>query len=130
MCLGGALLAGLAVVTALAAFDRTQRARLETTSETTAVGDVRYFRPPADPKLLPVTGATFNGQPLVVASIEEIGVRDTHLRRVAVDPASGLTIYALSEAASAGEYEQMGKGGGYLLKLAPNEYVIARPSVP
>lgn len=129
--LGLALVAVIALVTVLARIDRLRRERLETTSETTAVGDARYFQPALDPKELSVAGATLNGQPLIVAWGEKIDVRDTHLRRVAVDAASGLTIYELAEAATGEERERVAKaGGGYLLKLSPDDYVSARPAKP
>jgi hypothetical protein len=128
---GAALLAALTGVVILASLDKGQRARLETTSETTAVGDVRYFQPPADLKTLPVVGAVLNGQPLLVASVETIGVRDTHLRRVGFDPARGLSIYELSAAANDEDRQRLAAaGGGYLLKLAPNDYVSARAAGP
>ena len=125
---GIALLAAMSLVVVLAGLDRRQRARLETTSETTAVGDVRYFQPPADLKLLPVIGATLNGQPLTVASMENVGIRDTRVRRAGFDPSNGLTIYELAGVATAEDHERLGEGGGYLLKLSPNEYVQARPT--
>ncbi len=127
---GAALLAGIALVVVLATLDRQQRARLESTAETTAAGDVNYFKPPSDPKALPAVGASLSGRALLVGAIEEIDVRDTHLRRVAVDTANGLTIYELSAAATAEERERVGPGGVYLLKLAPNEYTRAEFGAP
>ncbi len=128
---GVALLAAFAVVVILAGLDRRGRERLESTAETTAVGDVRFFIRPLDPQAYPVAGATWEGQALVVASGEELDVRDTHLRRAGFDSSNGLTIYELSAAASDAERERVAKSGGrHLLKLAPNDYVSARAAGP
>jgi hypothetical protein len=118
---GAALLAGLALVVALATFDRVQRARLESTAETTAVGDVKYFKLPAK---LPAVVTSFKATDIVVLAVDEIGVRDTHVRRL--DAPSGFTIYELSAAATDEERARVAASGAtYLLKLAPNEYAGA-----
>lgn len=128
---GAALLVAITLVVVLAGLDRLQRTRLETTSETTAVGDVNYFKLPADAKALPADAASLNGRSLMVVSPDAIDVRDTRLRRVAVDAASGLTVYELSTAATAEERKRVGDSGGiYLLKIAPNEYVRAQIAAP
>jgi hypothetical protein len=128
---GAALVVALTLVVGFASFDGTRRKQLESTSETTAAGDVKYFKPPADAKALPVVAAAWNGQRLMVSAVAEIDVRDTHVRRVGVDAASGLTIYELSEAATEEERSRVtASGAAFLLKLAPNEYVGAQVAVP
>jgi hypothetical protein len=125
---GAALVVALTLVVGLASFDGTRRKQLESTSETTAVGDVNYFKPPAK---LPAVVASFKATDVVVSSAEEIGVRDTHVRRVAVDVASGPAIYELSAAASDEERARVAaSGAAFLLKLAPNEFVGAKTAVP
>jgi hypothetical protein len=126
---GFALLAGMTIVVGLAFSDHARRGRLESTSETTAVSDAKYFKMPASAQALPVKAATLNGRPLTVAALEKIEVRDTHLRRVAVDAAGWLSIYELSAAATNEERERAG-GRAYLLKLAPGEYVKAHAVGP
>ena len=116
--LGAALLGGLALVVGLVTWDRLQRARLESATETTAVGDGKFFKPPAK---LP---ALLSGSELAPEKIE---VRDTHVFRAVVDPETGLGIYKLSEAASDDERARMKASGAlFLLKVAPNEYAGAK----
>lgn len=125
---GLVLVAGLVLIVALAIADKARRPRLESVTETTAVGDTAVFRIPAK---LPVVGATLEGQPLHVVSAETIEVRDTHTVRVAHDPAAGLTIYRLSPAATDEERDRAEKGRkAYLLKVEPNEYVKAQVAAP
>lgn len=125
-----ALLAGLTLVVGLAFSDRTRHGQLETTTETTAVGDTAYFKI-ADASKLPVVGAKLGEQPLYVASAETINVRDTHTLRVARGKAGEVSIYQLSSAATPEERDRVEKGRkGYLLKTEPNEYVKAQIAVP
>lgn len=127
--LGFALLAALTVILGLAFFDNSHRKELETTSETTALGDTRFFQSPADASRLPAVGATLEGQPLYVADMKSIEVRDTRTHRVGSDPERGLAIYELSATASDAERARLGGNSRtFLLKTAPGQYVIARPA--
>lgn len=127
--LGFALLAAFTLILGFAFFDRAHRKELETVSETTAVGDTRFFQAPTDTSRLPAVGATLNGQPLYVASLDPVEVRDTHTHLVATDVASGLGIYELSGMATKAERERVGAGPhAYLLKVAGDRWVIARPN--
>ena len=78
---GAALVVALTLVVGFASFDGMRRKQLESTSETTGVGDVKYFKPPADAKALPVAAASWNGQRLLVSAVAEIDVRGTRIDR-------------------------------------------------
>ncbi|MEA3211739.1 MAG: hypothetical protein QOE70_4796 [Chthoniobacter sp.] len=127
--LGFALLVGFTLIVGLTFSDHSRRTQLETSSETTAVGDVVYFAGPDDPTKLPVLAARLNGKPLFVLNSDRIGVRDTHLTRVGKDPASGLSIYQHSPRATLEERARLTKGT-YLLKTGTNEYARAQELSP
>ncbi|MGB8169094.1 MAG: hypothetical protein WCF18_16475 [Chthoniobacteraceae bacterium] len=125
--LGFALITAFTVIVGLAFFDSAHRTELETTSETTALGDTHFFQSPADASRLPAVGAMLNSQPLYVADMKPIEVRDTRTRRIGSDPERGLAIYELSATASDAERARLaGNGRAFLLKTAPSQYVIAR----
>ncbi len=127
--LGFALVAALTLILGLAFFDNTRRKELETVSETTAVGDLHFFQPPADLARLPAVGATLNGQQLYVTEMKRIEVRDTHTRRAGHDAERGLAIYELSPAATDAERGRVGPHRrAYLLKTGVNQYVAAQPA--
>lgn len=125
--IGAALLCAFAVIVALVLYDNSLRSHLETTSETTAVGDTRYFLLTAG-TALPAVVATFQGRALTLADAKPIDLRETHTQRIGSDPAAGLEIYALSAAATATERQRVGSDGvTYLLKTGVNQFVVARP---
>jgi hypothetical protein len=124
-----ALLAAFTLILGLAFFDNAHRKQLETVSETTAVGDGRFFAPPAEGTSLPVVGASLDGQPLYVGNLKPVEVRDTHTHRAGQDAERGLGIYELSAAATAPERKIVGSDRRtFLLKTGVNEFVIARPA--
>lgn len=127
--LGFALIAALTLILGLAFFDNSRRKELETSSETTALGDTHFFQSPADASRLPAVGAILAGQPLYVADLKPIEVRDTRTHRVGTDAERGLSIYELSPTASDAERARISGWQRYfLLKTAPGQYVIARPA--
>jgi hypothetical protein len=109
--------------------DNAHRRELETTSETTSVGDTHFFEPPTDASRLPVVGATLNGQALYVAGVESIEIRDTHTHRAGADAERGMAIYELAASATDAERARLAPGRRtFLLKTAVNRYVAARPA--
>jgi hypothetical protein len=110
--LGAALLAGLALMLALAARDHHRRAELETVEEATAVGDKALVTLPASVR--------WQGRPLRIEEGKRESLRDTRMRRVGRDEASGVSIY---------QYQPPpGKAPPPLalyLKAGPNEYLRA-----
>lgn len=127
--LGFALMAAFTLILGLAYFDNARRKELETVSETTAVGDAHLFEAPTDPARLPAVGAVLNGEPLYVANVTAVEVRDTHTRRAGSDATRGLAIYGLSSAATDAERARVGtKRGAFLLKVGVNRFVIAGPA--
>ena len=107
-----ALLAGLAVVVLVALAERPRAVVLEDFSQTTAVGDARYFSIPNPPLAVPEPVLTWQGQPHAPASYETEPLRDTRMQRVALNEPSGLTIYEMRE-----------KPGVLFIKTGPNEYL-------
>lgn len=125
--LGGVLLAAFTVILALAFYDSAHRTELETVSETTAVGDTHFFQPPADATRLPAVGAMLNGQPLYVADLKPVEIRDTRTKRIGTDAERGWSIYELAPTANDAERERVGgKRRAYLLKVGFEQWVIAR----
>ena len=124
--LGLALLIGLALIAGLTWFDDSRRTKLETMSETTSVGDTVYFQIPEESHELPLTVAVLHGQPLVVARLDRLPLRDTHVVRVAHLAATGRAIYQLSVKAFPDERKLLeDEPKSYLLKVAPESYVRA-----
>jgi hypothetical protein len=107
--LGAALLAGLVLVLALAMFDRQRLAQIEGWEEVTAVGDRAYFVPPSA-SAAPAVVKWDAGVWKVTASEPE-KMRDTQMRRVGRDEATGVTIYTSGEC--------------FYVKTAPGEYLPA-----
>ena len=126
---GFALVAAFTLILGMVFFDNSHRRQLETVSETTAVGDTRYFRPPSAAGF-PAVGAMFEGRPLSVVEGKPFEVRDTHTRRVGDDPGHGVAIYELSPAATDAERGRVGRNRrAYLLKTDVNQYVAAAPAI-
>ena len=129
--LGLAWLVAFTLMLGFVFFDHAHRKDLETVSETTAVGDAHFFQAPADATRMPAVGANLNGQPLYVADLTPVEARDTHTHRVGTDADRGLGIYELSAAATNAERERVGtKRRAFLLKVAEDQWVIARPAGP
>lgn len=127
--LGFASIVAFTLILGFAFFDNAHRKELETVSETTAVGDAHFFQRPTDASRVPAVGATLNGQPLYVAVLAPIEVRDTHTHRIGTDTARGLGIYELSAAATGLERERVGnKQRTFILKVGVDQWVIARPA--
>jgi hypothetical protein len=117
--LGAALLPGLAVVLALAIFDRQRRPQIEGWEETTAVGDATYFVPPSDsaaPALV-----SWDAGVLKVVTAERVKCRDTQMRRAGRDPATGVSIYHPTVP------PHTAVAPHFHVKVAPGEYLPATP---
>lgn len=120
--LGLLLLLGMALLLGLAAFDKQRRAKIESMAEVTAVGDKVFVKLPA-PAVVP----SLDGRPLELASDQRQELRDTRMRRVSTDAASGLTIYKyLGVLAKDGSVTGPPEGSTFYLKAGVNEYVPVR----
>ena len=107
------------------AFDRARRADLETVSQVTAVEDKTYYVIPANgAEGLPVA-VRLGERSLILVSPIAVGLHDSDARRVATDPATGLTIYRTEDSKALPANEQ---GNTYLLKVETGKYVRVRPS--
>jgi hypothetical protein len=122
---GAALLAVFVLMVGFAFLDRARRPQLESAEETTAVGDLSFWKLP-DGASLPVVAVTLDGHSLSVEKAQPFEIRDTHTRRTGRDAASGLTVYELNAAATDAEKSRTGGGRAFLLKTAANLYVTAR----
>jgi len=126
---GFAVLVGFTLLVGLAFMDSGKRAELESTAETTAVGDMAFLALP-DPAKAAAPVATFDGAPLSLVDAKPVEIRDTHTRRVGRDAERGVSIYELAETATAAEKARLGSGRTLLLKTAVNQFVTARPAAP
>jgi hypothetical protein len=120
--LGLLLLAGLAVMLGLAAFDKQRRAKIESMAEVTAVGDKVFVKLPA-----PAVVATTDGRTFEIVSVERQDPRDTRMRQIGKDAATGLTIYQyLGALAKDGTVTAPPPDSTFYLKAGVNEYVPLR----
>jgi len=119
--IGLLLLLGLALVLALAIVDRPRRAQLESFQEVTAVGDRNFFAPGPDPTA--PTVLTWSGGQVEIGAAEHLKMRDSSVRKVGLDEATGVAIYAPGPATSADA-----GASRFLVKVAPGEYLPATPS--
>lgn len=115
MRLCAALLIGFAAVVAFAVFDQSRRATLEQVVETTAVGDLAFFQPPAKFD----SGAVlvkFRGAPLHQTGTARYPLNDGRMIREGMDDAKAVWVYR--------SLERGGRTGDYLfLKVAPGQYL-------
>ncbi len=111
LALGGALVAGYALFTALAAADKNERPRLERIDSPTALGD------PVAPFITPEQGipaVTLAGTPLYAGGHE--GFRDEEILKAGMDDTGKIPLYRLSD---------QGKGPATtLLRAAPRDYIL------
>ena len=128
--MGIGVLIGFAFILALTLRDNARRTSLETTSETTAVGD-RAFFPVSNLLQLPTELGRIAGKPLYVMSRDTIEVRDTHTVKVPAEMTTGHQVYQLSATATDGERRDAGGSKpGFLLKTAPNRFLRAQTDPP
>lgn len=126
--LGLALLAGLALALFMVARDEARRGSLETVAEATGVGDTKYARRPEKPVEASGALVTLQGEALFAASRKSHGKRDTDMRRVARDEATGLTIYEETRRKKTDAEGTLPRA--YFLKLAPGQYLELRTRQP
>lgn len=91
--IGGALVLGLGGVTAYAVLDRPRAGGVESFSETTAVGDKVYFRPPVQPLAVPDPVLTWQGRKWAPANYEKLKIDDTRMFRAGRDPETRFSVY-------------------------------------
>ncbi|MEQ1859572.1 MAG: hypothetical protein ABMA13_06525 [Chthoniobacteraceae bacterium] len=115
---GALLLAVVTVVVAFTILDHPKAATLESFSQTSAVGDVEFYVPPDPPLAVPEPVLTWQGRAWAPANYDKAKIDDPEMQRVAIDEASGLTIY-----------QPLAKGaaGGHFIKIAIGEYLRIEP---
>lgn len=116
------MLAGMTLVAGLGIYDKSQRTKLETSSETTSVGDKAYYPLPPDKSKLPAVAAAWEGKLLYVTELETVRVRDANTVKAGRDAERNLNFYRLR--ADATEEERKKAGEAFvLLKVAEGEYL-------
>jgi len=104
--------------------DRSRRSDLETVSQVTAVEDKTYYAIPPDSVERPAPGVRLGGRSLSPVSPDIVGLHDSEARRVATDPATGLTVYTTDDPKVLSGKE---RANTYLLKVETGKYVKVRP---
>jgi len=122
--LGALFLAAFAIAVIFSFRDRARVYELEQFEEVSAVGDSTYYRPTNDVNAV----ATFEGHPLFRIDNEKKEVKDTAMRRVGRDPATGLSIYALREGSAARTVKNDEET--FFIKIGRNDYVRVRREMP
>ncbi len=114
--LGAALLLGFAVVTAVAAYDKSRLAALEQITEPTAVGDRAFF--PAPEKIEPEKSLlTFGGKALY--GVERIKSYDGRMLKAGMDDSQSFIVYRADSS-------KADRANFYFLKIADERYLKAR----
>jgi hypothetical protein len=121
--LGGAFLIALAIIVLFAFRDRARVENLETFEEVTAVGDTTYYQPTNDVNAV----AMLDGHPLFRVDNDKKEIKDTAMRRVGRDAATGLTIYIPRKN---GTRATKTTGEIYFVKIGRNDYIRVRPELP
>ena len=120
---------GFAVILALALIERAKSNQLERFADVSAVGDAIYFD-----RRTAVEGAavaSLNGTPLHLTSTDKTEIRDTKMKRVARDAATGLGIYQLRESAGSAESDNQRRDDAiYFLKVGRNDFVKVKRGAP
>ncbi|HEX5176554.1 MAG TPA: hypothetical protein VFV83_05975 [Chthoniobacteraceae bacterium] len=117
--LGALFLAAFAVIIVFSFRDRARVGELEQFEEISAVGDTTYYRPTNDANAV----AAFEGRPLFRIDNDKKEIRDTAMRRVGRDPATGLSIYVLRKSNAAGKQTD---AATFFIKIGRNDYVRVR----
>lgn len=128
--LGVLLLAGIALMSVVGAFDRSHLKSLETFDHSTAIGDNRFFQPPTDSRAFTSPVVTLAGTPLFLSKTRSREIDDFRMIRLGVDPSSNVSIYQSKDSLEA--KEAPGKKGPpiYFLKIGPGEYIKATSASP
>jgi len=121
-----ALLLGLGIVTAVAFYDEHRLSSLETTAESTAVGDKALFPLPAMglPEQATAPIVNFNGKALTPVSSKSYEERDSKMIRIGLDDSQHYSIYSTTEPVKPMKGE--GKNDGktfFFIKTGPGKYL-------
>jgi len=120
------MLVGLGIVTSVAYYNEHQVPNLESTEESTAVGDKAFFPMPPEenPSKLPAGTVTFNGKPLNAVGVKTYDERDSKMVRIAMDDTKRYAIYSSTEPVKKVKGEPADTGGKvYFLKVGPGKFV-------
>lgn len=119
--LGALLLLILLALVPLFASERATRQALESSSETTAVGDEEFLQHRSRG---PAPAISLHGKPLVAPSPRHLELHDTRMTFVGMEDGGKLRLYTSSEDAPwvKGEVEQKGKPV-YYMKVEANQYL-------
>jgi hypothetical protein len=117
--LGAVFLTAFALIIVLSFCDRARVGELEQFEEVSALGDTMYYRPTNDASAV----AAFEGRPLFRIDNDKKNIRDTAMRRVGHDPATGLSIYVSRKNDASGKRNE---DATFFIKIGPNDYVRVR----
>ena len=130
------VIAAFVVITFDAWRQKGERAELEQTSETTAVGDKAWFQPGAMALGLGLSvdsqaPVRFQGEPLYLVGSRRLELRETKMTAIGKDDSGKYTIYTSHEEIppQVGEKERQGVAV-YFLKTGLGEFVKVQPSAP
>jgi hypothetical protein len=101
IALGATMLAGMTVISLLAAHDKGQLQELETVVQPTALGDNQYAAPVTN---LSIPVAVYQGKQLFALSLDPEHVRDPIMIREGMDDSGKLSIYKSPEPKHAGRF--------------------------
>jgi len=125
LALGGILLAGFLIIVVCGSIDHGHRGNLETFSQVTAVEDKTYYSIPPNGAGLPAVDVRLGEGSLLLVSPNIVPLHDSDARRVAMDSATGLTLYDTEDPKALSAKE---RGNTYLLKVETGKYVKVRSS--
>lgn len=123
--LGAAMLLALFLVLVLVARDNGRRTAIETTVETTAVGDTHYYPMPVPPPKPPFQAvASLQGKPLYPADYRRHEYPPDDMTRIGRDEKGGYIVYQAP--VNAKDEDDRKIGAVYFLKISPTEYLKTR----
>lgn len=122
--LGVALLAALGLTLALVLRDNAHRQEMEVLTESSAVGDTRYYKipDPAPEEPYPAI-AHLDGQALYPVGYKRHERNEADMAPLAKDDATGLTIYQTPAKA-----KEQGDPQSYFIKIGPGTFLKVRPA--
>ena len=115
-----AVLLALAGLIPLMAMDHAEREKLETVSETTAVGDQAYLKHRTRG---PMPEVFLHGKPLLPPSPRHLELRDSKMTFAGVEDGGTLRLYTTNEPVPWEKGEIEIKGEVYYMKIEPNLYL-------
>jgi hypothetical protein len=118
-----AMIAGLAIITAVAIYNGNRLSTLEVTEENSAVGDKAFFPLPAEAGKSSGPAIQFNGTALYLpVPLKQHGERDSEMLRQGLDDSKKYSVYTLNKTSKSGKPVKP-QDGSFYLKTGPAEYI-------